>query len=99
MTDRKTIYEEVSTFDPDGCTPQEVIDKINNIIKHYGNNVTIDRETHHYDEGYYFAVKKPRPETDVEYKNRRASEEQWKTRQMEIRRAEYEKMKKEFEKS
>lgn len=67
---RQTVYDETVVVEFDGCTLSDVLKEVQHLIGTYGEDSKISKESHMYEDGYYFAIMKPRLENDEEYNKR-----------------------------
>ncbi len=93
---RETILAEVDTIDLEYETLDSAIEILQRLAKAYGGDASIYREQYAYSDGYYFAVKANRLETDEEMKIRIAQEERWAADQEARERAEFQRLSAKF---
>jgi len=93
MTDRKQVKESIPVMgDYESRNLSEFIKKLQELQTKGYEEIKIKEEENYEGEYHYLAVTKTRPETDDEYNNRIAQENQM----MENRKRLYEQLKKEF---
>lgn len=96
---RKQVWETRTTFNFDWDHLSEVLEKVQEAIKAYGADAKIFEEEEEYSQSSrkYLNVKTQRLENDAEYNKRIAYEEKWEAQNAQRERAEFERLKKQFE--
>jgi hypothetical protein len=97
--ERKQRWDEKTSIDIDGGTLADAAKEIQRLIEQYGADARIESycEAYSNSDKEYMHVMTPRLENDKEYNERIAQEEKWEAQRLESDRANYERLRKQFE--
>ena len=96
INERKTILKEVGRLDLDGYLLKNIIQDLTEMLQKYGDDVQVSVEQYKYEDGEYFALMKPTPETDEEMEVRIKQQAYYKKLNEDSERATFERLQKKF---
>lgn len=96
INERKTILKEVGTLDLDGYLLKNIIQDLTEMLQKYGDDAQVSVEQYKYEDGEYFALMKPTPETDEEMEVRIKQQVYYKKLNEDSERATWERLQKKF---